>query len=244
MNDILRLKDFSVHYPQKTALKDLSFQIKENETYAILGPSGCGKTTLLYAIADLLPIFCSTEGSCEKLKPLTVSTVLQDFGLFPWKTVLENTMLPLTLKGHSTDKDSEQARHILAQLKLDSHENHYPNELSGGQKQRVAIARSWLMKADLLLLDEPFSSLDALTREKLQDDVIDYYKKSPLTLILVTHNIEEAVYMGKTIILLTEDGSIQTLLDNPSFGIENVREHQSFYNQCLEIRKQMKEAKR
>jgi NitT/TauT family transport system ATP-binding protein len=238
---IVELDKFSAHYPERTALKNLSMKFSDKETYAILGPSGCGKTTLLYSIAGLLPADSWTDGECKRMEPMTISTVLQDFGLFPWKTVLENTMLPLTLKGKPTPEDLEKAQDLLKSLKLDTHQHHYPNALSGGQKQRVAIARSWLMAPDLLLLDEPFSALDALTRERLQDDVVNLYKNSPLCIIIVTHSIEEAVFIGKNIILLSENGEMQAEFRNPSFGLENVREQNCFYEQCLAIRKLMNE---
>jgi NitT/TauT family transport system ATP-binding protein len=241
-HEMIQMKGFTVHYPQRTALKNLNLSFVENEIYAILGPSGCGKTTLLYALADLLPSTCTRDGELILKKALKISTVLQDFGLFPWKTVLENTLLPITLQGRQTEQDLENARAMLKRLKLDTHEHHYPSALSGGQKQRVAIARSWLMSPDLLLLDEPFSALDALTREKLQEDVLTLYQQSPLTILIVTHSIEEAVFIGKKIILLSEQGEVLVQLDNASFGKENAREQTDFYEQCLAIRKRMREA--
>lgn len=240
-SEVVRLEDFSVHYPQRTALRGLNLHFRANQTYAILGPSGCGKTTLLYAIAGLLPPECRTDGRCIRTEPLKISTVLQDFGLFPWKTVLQNALLPLTLKGRPALPDLQKAHHLLEYLKLAAHEQNYPGSLSGGQKQRVAIARSWLMSPDLLLLDEPFSALDAITRESLQEDVLSLYRESPLCIIIVTHSIEEAVFIGKNIILLKEDGEVRAQLENPAFGIEQVREKQIFYDRCLEIRRLMKE---
>ncbi|MHB8963260.1 MAG: ABC transporter ATP-binding protein [Saccharofermentanales bacterium] len=239
--EIVRLEDFSVHYANQTALRGLSLSFCANQTYAILGPSGCGKTTLLYAIADLLPQGVRTDGRCTRTEPLVISTVLQDFGLFPWKTVLQNTLLPLTLQRRPLPDDLRKAHHLLDHLKLSTQENKYPGALSGGQKQRVAIARSWLMSPGLLLLDEPFSALDAITRESLQEDVLMLYQESPLCIIIVTHNIEEAVFVGQNIILLKEDGEVLAQMDNPAFGISRVREQQVFYDRCLEIRRRMKE---
>lgn len=240
MNEILRLRNFSLHYPQLTALRKLDLSFHRNETYAILGPSGCGKTTLLYALADLLPASCTREGELLRMDQLKISTVLQDFGLFPWKTVWENALLPITLKGNPTSAELDKAKRLLARLKLDTHEKHYPGAISGGQKQRVAIARSWLMEPDLLLLDEPFSALDAITRENLQQDVLNLYQESPSTIIIVTHSIEEAVFIGKNIILLTEDGQLKAELENSSFGMEDPREQEAYYEICLRIRKLMK----
>ncbi len=238
---IIALKDYSAGYGSLEVLRKLDLTIKENEAYALLGPSGCGKTTFIYALAGLLPSTCKVEGQLLRPEALTISTVLQDFGLFPWKTVLENALLPLSLKGRLKPEDLSNARDMLKWLKLDAHETHYPSALSGGQKQRVAIARAWLTSPDLLLLDEPFSSLDALTRETLQEEVLALYHRSPLTIVIVTHSIEEAVFMGKNIIILSQGGEIRAKINNPSFGLNNAREQGIFYEKCLEIRKLMKE---
>jgi NitT/TauT family transport system ATP-binding protein len=170
---------------------------------------------------------------------LVISTVLQDFGLFPWKTVFENTCLPLLLKGPLTPELHEKARQILLRLRLDTHSNQYPNTLSGGQKQRVALARTMLMSPDLLLLDEPFSSLDALTREDLQEEIVSMYHQSPMSILIVTHSIEEAVFTGETILVMTEDGHLSTVFDNPGFGMPDARGQESFYTLCLAIRRHM-----
>lgn len=241
---IIQLENLSVHYTNQTALNQLSMTIRENETYVVLGPSGCGKTTLLYVLAGLLSENATLTGTCNHTRPLIVSTVLQDYGLFPWKTVLGNTILPLRIQyGNKAIPDSQliKANQLLERLKLQKHTHNYPNTLSGGQKQRVAIARSWLMSPDLLLLDEPFSSLDAMTREGLQDEVISLYQQSPLTIITVTHSIEEAVFMGKTIIILSAEGNLKVLLENSTYGMPLAREHSSFYEKCLEVRQLLKE---
>lgn len=239
--EIIRLENYTVHYRRQTALRDLNLRFCANRTYAILGPSGCGKTTLIYALAGLLPPECRTEGQCLRADPLRIGTVFQDYGLFPWKTVLQNTLLPLTLSGRLSADQLQRAHRLLAHLKLQDLEQAYPISLSGGQKQRVAIGRSWLMLPDLLLLDEPFSALDAITRESLQGDILSLYDESPLAIVIVTHSIEEAVFIGKTVILLGDDGKVLAQLDNPAFGIERAREQSCFYDQCLKIRRLMKE---
>ncbi len=239
--EILRLRDYSVRYPGRTALRGLDLSFRAGRTYAVLGPSGCGKTTLIYALADLLPPGTRTEGRCDRASPLRISTVLQDYGLFPWKTVLQNALLPFALAGHPSAGDIEKTRRMLDSLKLLPHEQQYPISLSGGQKQRVAIARSWLMSPDLLLLDEPFSALDAITRETLQEDILALYRRSPLAIIIVTHSIEEAAVIGQTIILLSESGTVLSQMENPAFGMEDARENPLFYDFCVEIRKRMKE---
>jgi NitT/TauT family transport system ATP-binding protein len=209
----------------KLIINHLDLSLEPRRTYALLGPSGCGKTTLLYALANLLPNHTELGGSISIKEGLKVSTVLQDYGLFPWKTVLENTLLPLRIESNNNRiklplSDVEKATNMLKNLKLDEHMHHFPGALSGGQKQRVAIARSWLMAPDLLLLDEPFSSLDALTREALQNQVKTLFYQEPLTVFLVTHSIEEAVFLGQTILVMNESGDIIATLDNESFESE------------------------
>ncbi len=231
----------------KLIINHLDLSLEPRRTYALLGPSGCGKTTLLYALANLLPNHSELGGSISIKEGLKVSTVLQDYGLFPWKTVLENTLLPLRIESNNNRiklplSDVEKATNMLKNLKLDEHMHHFPGALSGGQKQRVAIARSWLMAPDLLLLDEPFSSLDALTREALQNQVKTLFYQEPLTVFLVTHSIEEAVFLGQTILVMNESGDIIATLDNESFESEYQREEEAFYKQCLHIRKILKGA--
>ena len=240
-DELIKIENFSVHYTEKTALRKLSLSVLARESYAILGPSGCGKTTLLYSLGELLPASCAIDGKFEKLNTLKTSIVLQDFGLFPWKTVLENTTLPFKLQNNLKVDNLARANEVLEKLGLDSHAHHYPNALSGGQKQRVAIARAWLSSPDLLLLDEPFSSLDAITRESLQEEVINLYNESNLTYVLVTHSIEEAVFMGKKIIILTKDGEFKAELDNQSFGLSDARQADSYFEMCNKVRNIMKE---
>jgi len=249
--NLITTKDLSLSYnnnlTNKQIVNNLNLTLAPRRTYALLGPSGCGKTTLLYALGNLLPTNCHLTGAIETIEGLKVSTVLQDFGLFPWKTVLENTLLPLRIQSKKNKTkllkpDIEKATKMLKNLKLDEHIHHFPKALSGGQKQRVAIARSWLMAPDLLLLDEPFSSLDALTREALQNQVKTLFYKEPLTVFLVTHSIEEAVFLGQTILVMNESGHIIATLDNESFEAEYQREEEAFYKQCLYLRKVLKGA--
>ena len=242
---LVKTNHLSLSYNDQTIISHLDLQLERETTYALLGPSGCGKTTLLYALAHLLPDHCHQQGSIETIEPIKTSTVLQDYGLFPWKTVLANTLLPMKIKARSKGQklkqdDLDKAIQLLDSLKLTSHLKHYPHELSGGQKQRVAIARSWLMEPDLLLLDEPFSSLDALTREALQDQMKSLLSSKPLSLFLVTHSIEEAVFLGQNILVMDASASILAKIKNDSFYLKDQREQEAFYKQCLAIRKIMK----
>lgn len=238
---LMVIKDLSVHYKNRSALHKISLEIKANDAYTILGPSGCGKTTLLYAIADLLSKKTAIEGSRIATRPLKKSLVLQDYGLFPWKTVLQNVLLPIELEAQKDNDVMERAMYMLKHLKLDDHLTDYPSTLSGGQKQRVALARSWVMQPDLLLMDEPFSSLDALTRERLQEDALSLFNETKMTMITVTHSIEEAVFLGRHILILSEEGTLSHMITNPTFGMEMAREQEAYYEQCIMIRKLLKE---
>lgn len=243
---IAELTHLSMGYASIPILEDLNLQFEANKTYAIIGASGCGKTTLLYAIAGLLSpssgqIVINGQSTMEAHAETAI--VLQEYGLFPWKSVWENLVLGLTLKNTLMNEKTKQAKALANQLGLSAHLDKYPAQLSGGQKQRVAIGRSWLLEPNLLLMDEPFSSLDALTREELQDMVIDLYREKPTSMILVTHSIEEAVYLGQHILLMApKGGKILNVYDNPNFGLCNHRETDEFYHICQKIRHDLRGA--
>lgn len=190
-------------------LKDIIFDANEDEFLAIVGPSGCGKSTLLRIIAGL-----EAPGSGNILfhgKPilaptLEITMVFQHFGLLPWKTVLENIELPLEIHGFSPRERKKKAMYFVKDVGLEYFKDTYPYCLSGGMKQRVGIARALALEPEILLMDEPFSSLDALTAEILRKEVLDIWNdKSNVTntFIMVTHSIEEAVFMADRIIVLS-----------------------------------------
>jgi len=238
---LVNIKNYSVSYPDVEALNNINVEIIKGQTYSILGPSGCGKTTFLHGIAGLLPEKCNISGDVITNKELVKSIVFQDYGLFPWKTVKENILLPIEIRNQVIYEYEENYEKLVEKLKISEYSNSYPDNLSGGQKQRVAVARSWIMNPDLLLLDEPFSSLDAITRESLQDAVLNLYKQNPITIITVTHSIEEAVFMGENIIILNSKGEIKKNVKNKEFGDIKAREKEGFYEKCLELRRIMKE---
>jgi NitT/TauT family transport system ATP-binding protein len=238
---LVNIKNYSVSYPDVEALNNVNVEIIKGQTYSILGSSGCGKTTFLHGIAGLLPGKCNISGDVITNKELVKSIVFQDYGLFPWKTVKENILLPIEIRNKTIYDYDEDYEKLVEKLKISEYSNSYPDNLSGGQKQRVAVARSWIMNPDLLLLDEPFSSLDAITRESLQDAVLNLYKQNPITIITVTHSIEEAVFMGENIIILNSKGEIKKNVKNKEFGDIKAREKEGFYEKCLELRRIMKE---
>ena len=189
-----------------TIIKNLDLEIQKGEFVCILGPSGCGKSTLIRCIAS----FEDYEGSISLngeivTKPSTDRImVFQDFNqLYPWKTVEKNIQYPLKLKGI---KDKETLKKItddvLKKVDLDGKQTFYPHELSGGMKQRVAIAKALALKPEIILMDEPFAALDAMTRNNLQKELLDLFNKENITIIFITHNIQEAIVLGTRVMLI------------------------------------------
>jgi len=238
---MIDIRDMEVSYGSETALEGINLHIDRNSTCAIIGPSGCGKTTLLYAMAGLLtPKAGSISIDGKILKGIRRETgiILQHYGLLPWKTVWNNVALGLQVRGEKKPEIEREVGRILDELGISHLRNKYPAELSGGQKQRVAIARTLAIKADLLLMDEPSSALDAITREHIQNLILKIYKSNPITMVLVTHSIEEAVFLGQKIVVMGK-ARINHVLDNPYFGDEELRSRMEYYRICLEVRKWM-----
>jgi ABC-type nitrate/sulfonate/bicarbonate transport system ATPase subunit len=223
------------------ALREVDFTLERGKTCAIIGPSGSGKSTLLYILAGLLK---QTRGEVrlngELLQPKRRETalILQDYGLLPWKTAMQNTSLGLEIRGVPREECFQAVKEAMTELGIWEFRNHYPAQLSGGQRQRVAIARSLTLKPDLLLMDEPFSSLDALTREGLQNTLLDFWKKKRATMILVTHSIEEAVFLGQRILIFSAGpGRILHIIANEEMGNSSYRTKPLFYERCSHVRK-------
>jgi NitT/TauT family transport system ATP-binding protein len=189
------------------ALKEINLSLAEGKLSTFLGPSGCGKTTLLKIIAGLI----SPSGGEILVKGKKVegpgperAFVFQDFALLPWATVTRNVAFGLELRGVSRDERFEIARGYIAKVGLKGFESSYPHQLSGGMRQRVGLARALAIDADIILMDEPFSSVDEQTRRKFQEDLLDLLKVERKTVIFVTHSIEEAAYLSDQIVLLSQ----------------------------------------
>ena len=219
-------KRYAEHGP--AALADVTFDVMAAELLALVGPSGCGKTTLLRLLCGLST---PTEGSVlldgrpVVRPPAEVALVFQDYSrsLFPWLTVIRNVMFPLRRAGLSKAGKTERAEAVLGEMGLHGVAQKYPWELSGGMQQRVAIARALISRPELLLLDEPFASVDALTRAELQDVVLRVHRdveNRRVTIVHVTHDIDEAVYLADRVLVLSPSpgrvaGSVEVGLPRP-----------------------------
>ena len=188
------------------ALRDVNLAFPPGQLSTLLGPSGCGKTTLLKIIAGLIP----RSGGEVWVKGRKVdgpgperAFVFQDFALLPWADVLRNVGFGLELRGTPRAEREEVARRYIAEVGLKGFEHHYPSQLSGGMRQRVGLARALTVDADIILMDEPFSSVDEQTRRKFQEDLLDLLRHHQKTVIFVTHSIEEAAYLSDQIALLS-----------------------------------------
>lgn len=253
MSLIIRIHDLTFTYPgQSPIFQGYDWEVEDGETWAILGPSGCGKTTLLYLLSGLL---MPTSGSIEvdgsplsRPRPRT-GLILQDYGLLPWATVRQNVELGLRVRdfygpdGTHTPRDHTSPSDVriwLERLGINDLAGKYPGQISGGQKQRVAIARTLALKPDLLLMDEPFSSLDAVSREDLQCLTLDLCREENLTLVMITHSIEEALMMGRDLLVLSPPpGSKGCTIHNPGAGDSKFRLSAEYSNLFQRLRAEM-----
>lgn len=212
--EIINISDLTLNYFTKTgeteALKNITLGISEGDFVSIVGPSGCGKTTLLNAISQILPAqhgniayFNGTEISHEVPKNF-FGYMLQSDELFPWLTVYKNIVLPLEIQKIKTPENLAYIDTLLKKYGLDGFKNKKPTELSGGMRQRVALIRTLALRPKVLLLDEPFSALDYVTRISVANDVANIIKEEHKTAILVTHDIEEAVSLSNKVAILTK----------------------------------------
>ena len=240
----LAIRGVSVDYPTEEgtlhALQDVNLSVDDGEAICIIGPSGSGKSTLLQLICGLLT---PTQGTVlVNDQPLAgprkeTALILQDFGLLPWKTVYQNAELGLRIRKVPEDERRQRTSAALADVGLADFADRYPSELSGGMKQRLALARSLALDVDLFCMDEPLSALDALLRESLQDAILELWQQRHHTQILVTHSIEEAVYLGQRILVFSErPGRIVADMANPNMGTAGFRDSAAFLEQCSRIR--------
>jgi len=202
--------DTSHRYGDLVVHDHLQFDVNTNEFVCICGPSGCGKTTLLDSLAGILKPTRGEvliDGTPADPKAHSISFVFQEPSTFPWLTVRENVGTGLRIRGGSTEEIDRKVDETIGIVGLKGFENYYPHQISGGMKQRVAIARAFATDADLILMDEPFVSLDQPTRERMQREVLDIWGRRLRTVIFVTHNIEEAIFLADRILILSEKPS-------------------------------------
>ncbi len=206
----LQIEQLEMTFPGEdgglTALKDLTLSLASQEFVCVLGPSGSGKSTLLRVLAGLLEPtsgtvhFAPTNGSG---RPPRISLVFQQANLMPWRTAIENITLPLELKGVELPEARSRAREWISRTGLQGFENAWPQDISGGMAQRVALARALIQDPDLLLLDEPFGALDALTRERMGVELLRLWQAERKTVLMVTHSIAEALLLSDRVLVLT-----------------------------------------
>jgi len=186
------------------AVQDVSFTLAEQEFLCVLGPSGSGKSTLLRLIAGLIkPTAGSIQFGCLPGEQPSISLVFQQTNLMPWRTVMQNILLPLELQGIDRDQALERANAMIHLVGLEEFAQAWPSELSGGMAQRVAIARAFIAEPDLLLLDEPFGSLDALTRERMGAELLNIWQNQRTAVIMVTHSISEALLLSDRVMVFS-----------------------------------------
>jgi NitT/TauT family transport system ATP-binding protein len=250
---MIQIESLKYNYNQGNPIfLDFNLEIARGESLSILGPSGCGKTTLLYLLAGLhLP----TAGrividgqDITRPRPHT-GLILQEYGLLPWATIEDNARLGQEIRNfygpdgtHAPLKEGSEVNvdFWLERLGLDQVRDKYPSQVSGGQRQRTAIARTLALNPDLLLMDEPFGSLDAPTRENLQDLVLKLWQEQALTLVIVTHTIEEAAALGRKVLILKQppNTSAETI-DNPRITDPDFRNSPHFSDLCKSLRGRM-----
>ena len=202
------------HFDEVHALSEVNLDLATGEFITIVGPSGCGKSTLLRIIAGLIN---STEGSVKKPDTSMGAFVFQDAALLPWRNVQRNAELLMELEdGFSKQEKITRVSSALKQVGLEGFQKSYPHQLSGGMKMRLSLARALVLRPDYLLLDEPLSAVDELTRELLQEEIHSLWKKEKFTAILVTHNVSEAVYLSNRVVVMSpRPGQIIHVVDVP-----------------------------
>lgn len=236
-------KTFQDENRTKTVLSGIDLELSFRDCLAIVGPSGCGKTTLLLALAGLLPPTTGTvafQGHPLSAPERKIALVLQHYGLFPWKTAGANIALGARLQG--IEVSAKKLASVKKELDIEGLDHLYPAQLSGGQRQRVALARALLLSPLLLLLDEPFAAIDTVTRERLQNNLLAVFSQRKFSFVIVTHNIEEAVFLGRRIIVLdNKNHGIGAVIENPEMGSIEYRGKPLFFERTTALRNILEE---
>lgn len=248
---MIKIDNLTVCYNNKKtiAVENINMSMKKGEICTVIGPSGAGKSTILKVLSGIIKDY---EGNAyidgKKVNPKihSIGFIPQNYGLIEWKTIEQNILLSSKVKYGKKNIDTEFYKKLLNKLHIEKHIKSYPKSLSGGERQRVSIARAFLLKPNLLLMDEPFSALDVLTREDAQKLFLNIWKEHKVTTILVTHDIKEAIYLGQKIIIMSSlPGRIEKVIDNDLFGKsysefnETVENMDSYIREILKRRKQI-----
>lgn len=218
---MLSVSNLQVCYDQTVALCDFSLDIKKGEIYSLIGPSGCGKSTLLKVLCGIQTQYSGTlthQGKQVRPNEIGIGYVPQNYGLLDWKTVRENIYLPFEINKQKK-RDEAEINAIISSLEIEDLLDRYPSQLSGGQKQRVSLARAFVCRPKILLMDEPFSSLDTFTANEAQKIFLRLWEKYRVTTLFITHNIYEAIAIGTQIVLMSKSpGRIIEHLENRLFN--------------------------
>jgi NitT/TauT family transport system ATP-binding protein len=247
----LQIADVSVRYASgELALNGIHLNVPEHQIFTLLGPSGCGKSTLLRGVAGLIQPnqgeILYNNSPLQNNKDTLIGFVPQNYGLLPWKTVQANIMTALKISRNDLAKDEQrtQSQFWLTAMGIANLAHKFPLAISGGQQQRVALARTFAIQPQIMLLDEPFSALDAITREEIQRIFLENWATHPTTTLFVTHDVDEAIVLGQKIVIMpaNKDDAL-TMIDNPVFPVpyNSKREHPLFFEQMKAIRKVMQE---
>lgn len=245
---MIKINDLSYSYENSgkriKVLDKTCLTVEKGGICAIIGPSGGGKSTLLKVLAGIIVDYegeVLIDGVKVNPKVHRIGFIPQNYGLVKWQTVEENIFLSTKIKDGKKKIDIAYYEKLVDKLKLKDFVKRYPGQLSGGQMQRVSIARALLLKPDLLLMDESFSSLDALTREEVQKLFLEVWKEHKVTTIIVTHDIKEAIYLAKNIAIISScPGKILEVIDNPLFGHINIEFDLESINMNKKLRKILK----
>lgn len=198
------------------AFSNVDLKVRSNEVLCIVGPSGCGKTTLLRCIGGLLEPTSGQiliDGEAVRSPAAGVAIVFQHFGLLPWKTVADNVAFGLKIAGATRQRVAERVEYTIGLVGLKGFEQHYPYQLSGGMQQRVGLARALAIDPEILLMDEPFASVDAQTREVLQEELLQLHERARKTMVFITHSIDEAIVLGDRVaVMTTRPGRVKEIL--------------------------------
>jgi len=224
----IRVHDLHKTFGELVAIDGVSFEIAQGEFFMIVGPSGCGKTTLLRVLAGLDTI---TSGTIEIATPNSQrpvnSMIFQGDSIFPWMTVWSNAAYGLRMRGVSAVTIKEVVSHYLARTGLTRFADYYPHQLSGGMRQRVSIARAFANDPEILLMDEPFSALDAQNKLLLQEELLRIWEEHKKTVVFITHSVDEAVFLGDRIMVMTaQPGQVKTFVPVPLARPRNISELQ------------------